>query len=464
MVVEEGNLLLTNHRLEALFGYAGGELRGTPLEKLVSEEERAELRAALAEFSVSPSAPRRCEFHGVAKSGERIPIEVELNAVDIDQGCRVIVTVTDSRRRKRHEEHFELALDAAPSAIIMVDSSGMIVLCNRLTEEVFGHTRDQLVGQSIEVLIPQRMQRDHSAYRAGYASKPRQRRMGHRSDLLGVRADGTEFPVEVALQPIQTEEDQFVITSVVDISERKASEREITAQNVRLTKLNEDLTAFAYSASHDLKAPLASIRGLSQCIAEDLDTDVDEARKNLGRIEALTERLPTLVEDVLSVANADGEGRAAAFWVDEHIQMAVARHALMSARNDVQIDVSGVSRFEVISEAVRFDSIIDNLVSNAIRYSDPDKAHRKIQISAELRGDEFDVDIRDNGLGIPEEMRERVFRMFERAHEHLPDGSGLGLALAKKHAERLSGDIRLKILDGWTIFSVRLESHSKGSP
>ena len=263
--------------------------------------------------------------------------------------------------------------------------------------------------------------------------------------------------MEVALQPLVTDDAQFVISSILDVSKRKAAEREIRQKNENLTQLNEDLSAFAYSASHDLKAPLATIRGLSQCILEDLEANrLGEVRTNIGRIEVLTERLSTLVEDVLSVARSEAQGESGTFRVDEQIRLSVAKHSELQSRHGVEVDLSAVGSIELESELVRFTSIIDNLISNAFRYSDPDKAHRVVEVSAECIDDALHVEVRDNGLGIPKEMHERIFRMFERAHARVPDGSGLGLALARKHAERLGGEISLKIRDEWTIFSVRI--------
>ncbi|MFK7998549.1 MAG: PAS domain S-box protein [Polyangiales bacterium] len=461
LVGEDGRILRTNGKLEELFGYAKNELANQSVSMLVPKEDRAQHPSHVDSFVKRPSSRLMGggELVGVTKGGKSIPIEVGLNPIETELGLRVVTTVVDIRERKHHEKRFKLALDAAPSAIIMVDSAGTIVLCNRLTEEVFGHPRAELIGQPIESLIPQRLHEAHVANRSGYVKVPERRKMGRGPDLWGLRADGTEFPVEVALQPITANDEQFVISSVLDISEQRSSARVLDAKNKLLTRLNEDLRAFAFSASHDLKAPLSSIQGLSECMAEDLAAgDLGEVGTNLNRINVLAEKLSTLVEDMLSVANADASAAPASFRVDEHVRLAIVRHSALAAQLRVEIDASAVEALALVSQAPRFDSIVDNLLSNALRYSDPNKQHREVRLSAERRDERFVLEVRDNGLGIPEGMREKVFRMFQRAHPHLPDGSGLGLALSRKHAQRMGGQLRLEILDGWTVFSLLLPS------
>ena len=328
----------------------------------------------------------------------------------------------------------------------------------RLTEEVFGYQREKLVGRPIEVLIPQRLHRKHAVYRSSYVQKPLRRSMGQGRALWGVRADGAEFPVEVALQPVTTDEGEYVISSVLDIGARLAAEKEIREKNSHLTKLNDELTAFAYSTSHDLKAPLSTVRGLVQCTMHDLDANrLNDVRQNMARIEALTEKLSVLIEDVLNVARADKvEESPEILRVRERIEASNEKLAQLREKNNVTVDLSSVQSCEFVSEARRFDSIVDNLLANAFLYVDPAKSERRVEVSSQLSDGVLTLHVKDNGIGIPEDMRVRVFQMFERVSASGPDGSGLGLALVAKHLDRLGGHVRLDVSGGWTTFSVRI--------
>ncbi len=339
-----------------------------------------------------------------------------------------------------------------------------------MTEKVFGYPRSELVGQPIEKMIPPHLHRKHAVYRSSYVNEPIPRSMGQGRALRGLRADGTEFPVEVALQPVTTGDEQFVICSVLDISERRAAEREIREKNAHLVKLNEELTAFAYSASHDLKAPLATIQGLARCIDEDLTDGVyDDVQKNVRRIEALSEKLSRLVEDVLLTARADRvEMVEESFRIDERVRASLERHVLLQEENGVEVDMSRVPPWAVVSQRERFDSVMDNLISNALRYSDPEKQSKALHVEVKRFEEGILLVVRDNGLGVPEDMRERVFQMFERAHPTVTQGSGLGLALVRKHAARLGGHVELSVEDGWTSFRfyvpLSTEPEEQGDP
>ncbi|MFK7988277.1 MAG: PAS domain S-box protein [Sandaracinaceae bacterium] len=460
IVAGDGTIRATNAKLEVLFGYASGELIGRPIEILVPKESRVHhpsLRQAFFEVPSPRAMGTGSQLQGVSRSGERIAVEIGLHPMETEEGLRILTTVLDVRERLRHETRFRQALDAAACAILMVDEAGKIVLCNALTESVFGYPADELVGQSIEILVPPAARRKHAVYRKSYMHSPETRMMGERDrDLHGLRADGTEFPAEIALSSVEAEDGRFVICSVLDISGRRLAEKEIHDSNRHLSALNAELTAFAYSTSHDLKAPLATIQGLARCIQDDLDDgELDDVRENVLRIDRLTAKLSTLVEDVLAMTQVDKAQQASVMVpVTERIELSLQRHRQLRLDHDVEVDLSGVDACNVITQEARFDSIVDNLLSNALRYSDPDKARREVWVAASKADAQVTLTVRDNGIGIPEDMRERIFGMFERAHTSQTSGSGLGLALVRKHLEKLGGTVELTVHDGWTTFRV----------
>lgn len=455
-----GAIVLTNRKLERLFGYEENELTGKGVDELVPTDARGyhgELRSAFFEHPSTRLMGTGRDLYGVSKTGALIPVEIGLNPIETDTGMLVMCTVLDITERKRQDERFRTALDAAPNAILMVNGAGTIVLCNVATVRVFGHGRADLIGRPVETLIPRSMHRRHAVYRTGYVSAPVPRTMGAGKELRGLHASGREFPVEVGLQPVSMPDGDYVIASVVDISEQYAARTEIDKKNAELRARNEEISTFAYSTSHDLKGPLVTIGALSKCVAEDVASgNLDEVAANVDRIQKLASRMSSLVEDVLSVAKSEhSEHPRTEIDVAEAIRESLA--SLDSQRQDsgVDVNVDVAAECTIVSERPRLDSIIGNLLANAIKYSDPEKAHRQVWVSAHRDANTFTLVVRDNGLGIPEDMRQRVFQMFQRGHTTSTPGSGLGLTLVQRQVERLGGTIELSANNG-TVFSVSI--------
>ena len=452
-------ILLANRRVEELFGYGREELLGVSVDTLVPDAARPhhkELRGAFLEYPSSRMMGTGRDLRGVAKSGSLIPIEIGLNPVQTAEGLVVMCTVLDITERKRQQERFNVALDAAPSAILMVDRNGIIVLCNRLVEEVFGYAREELLGQPVEKLIPRETQRRHTVYRSGYVASPTRRAMGANKKLRGLHSSGREIPVEVGLQPVSMPEGDFVIASVVDISDRVAADNEIQRKNAELTMRNDEIRTFAYSVSHDLKGPLATIDGLAQHLLEDLKgSELEDALDCTRQIQRLASRTANLVEDVLGLAQSeDASHPSTRVHVRRCVEEASTELETLRVQQGVDIQVDIPADLALATERPRFKSIVSNLLSNALKYSDPNKPQRWVRVTARL-DETFQLRVQDNGLGIPVDMVDRVFQMFQRAHAVSTPGNGLGLTLVQRHASRLGGSISLDA-SGDTEFLLEL--------
>ena len=365
-----------------------------------------------------------------------------------------MVSVLDIRERKNNEAMILRALNAASSAMIQVSENGVIELVNEMAGEIFGYQVDEMIGQPIEILVPEQFRRKHSVYRASYQNCPETRRMGSGRDLYGVRRDGSQFPVEIGLTPISEAEGRSVMATIVDITDRKARQSHIAQKNDQLRRLNDELLQFAYSASHDLKAPLASISGLLDFCELDLENgEVQEVTANIKKCKSLSSRLAKRIEDMLNLAKSDMDPAA---WQDTNVSAQVETIWSGLDSSDVRLvtDFQHVEQLRTV--LVRFSAIVENLLSNAIKFRDVRRKDCSISIKTWTESTHFLMSVEDNGIGIPIEHQDKVFNLFQRVSDTVQPGSGLGLALVKKNLTHLGGTIDLESSHGKTIFTMSL--------
>jgi PAS domain S-box-containing protein len=224
IVDKEGKIVLVNAQTESLFGYGRRELLDQPVEMLVPQRFRGGHPGHRTGFFAKPAARSMgagLELYGQRKDGTEFPVEISLSPLETEEGILVSSAIRDITARKKAEEKFRSLLEAAPDAIVIVDKGGKIVLVNAQTESLFGYGRQELLGQSVELLVPKRFQVAHPEHRSGFFAKPAARSMGAGLELYGQRKDGTEFPVEISLSPLETEEGILVSSAIRDITSQK---------------------------------------------------------------------------------------------------------------------------------------------------------------------------------------------------------------------------------------------------
>jgi PAS domain S-box-containing protein len=333
------------------------------------------------------------------------------------------------------------AVEFAPNGLLMSDHDGKIVLVNQEAERLFGHAREELLGKSIEILVPQRFRGHHSEYRAGFYEHPSARAMGAGRDLYGLRKDGSEFPIEIGLNPVQTDEGLYVLSSIVDITVRKKAEEALRKAAEDLKRSNQELEQFAYIASHDLQEPLRMVIGFLNLLDERYKPQLDEnAARYINFAVDGARRMSQLISDLLAYSRVEHIG--------PNIQPVDLNKVMTSATanlsNSIQESSAQITQDElptVQGNATQLTQLLQNLLGNAIKFR-REGVPPQIHLGCRRDGAHWLVTVKDNGIGIAPEYYDKIFMVFQRLHgrEKYP-GTGIGLAICRKIVERHGGSI-----------------------
>ena len=444
---EEYRLVYANATLERCFGVERGALLGkTDIEWLPEQVARETRRSD--EEALKSGKPR--EFTEAVPTPDGIAHQwlVVKFPVEEASGRRLVgglaVDVTDHKRAedqmRKSQAMFEKLFEASPDAIIATDRRGQIVGTNAQVERVFGYSYQELVGQSIEILMPDRLRGAHAIHRQAYYSQPHTRPMGEALAVYGRRRDGTEFPVDVLLSAVEFEEGQVVLSVARDVTERKRAEQELARRAQELARSNAELEQFAYVASHDLQEPLRMIASYTQLLerryAGKLDADADEfIRYTVDGVS----RMQELIQGLLTYSRA---GRRERSLQPVDCQAAVD-HALENLRAMIQESGAAVTGGDlpvVKADEIQLTQLFQNLIANSIKFRG--ERAPAIHLNAERNSRYWTFSVRDNGIGIEPQHSGRVFVMFQRLHGRGEyPGTGMGLAICKKIVERHDGRI-----------------------
>jgi PAS domain S-box-containing protein len=338
--------------------------------------------------------------------------------------------------RERAEERFRRAVESSPAGMLMIDGKGRIVLANRAAEEIFDYHREELNDQPIDILVPDRFKPLHPSHRERFMAEPATRAMGAGRELFGLRSDGSEVPIEIGLNPIQTDEGLFVLSSIVDITERKQAERQAQAKHKQLERTNQELDEFAHVVSHDLKAPLRGIISLSTWIAEDCAALLPkEAQEHLQLLTQRTRRMSELIDGILRYSLA-GREKSPAEPVDVG---ELVREVVDSLAPPPSIAVRVEAPLPIVHyDRTQLRQVFQNLLMNAIQHLGRPAGEVAVSCREEVGAFEFRVS--DNGVGIGKRHFERIFRVFQALSPDVPT-AGIGLAIVKKIVEKNGGSI-----------------------
>jgi len=452
-IIQVGNTVLAR-----LFGYSPQELVGQAIEMLVPERFQAPHPTLRLGYSAAPTQRPmggNRELFARRKDGTEFPVEIGLNPLATDAGTMILGAIVDLSERKRQESRLRATIEGAPMAMLMIDGEGSIVLLNAETERLFGYARDELRGQKVEVLVPERYRRRHPDHRSGFHAHPEARRMGEGRELFGLRKDGTEFPIEIGLSPVQTDLGPFVLSAIVDISERTRQANEVLLaanealkrSNEQLERSNIELQRFAYIASHDLQTPLRSIASFVDLIRVTYGESLDEeGRVWIDRIVGSVRHLQELIRHLLDYSRIDSASRSFEA-VSMHEVVFDATNLLDAPIRESGAQVESGELPIVLGDRSQLVQLLVNLIGNSLKYRSNEPP--RVEIAASRHATGWAFSLRDNGIGIAPRYHEKVFEIFQRLHNQQEyPGTGIGLAVCRKVVLRHGGSIWIESNEG----------------
>jgi PAS domain S-box-containing protein len=449
-----GEIVLLNVQAEKEFGYSRDELVGQPVKNIIPEgfAERiiADGTRSAAE-ALAQQIGTGIELIGRRKDSTEFPIELMLSPLESSEGILVTAAIRDITARKTTEMHLALMegryrglLEAAPDAMVVVNAAGEIVLLNVQAEKQFGYSRDALVGQPVKNIIPEGFAERIIADGTRSAAEALAQQIGTGIELIGRRKDGSEFPLEIMLSPLDSPDGILVTAAIRDITARKKVDAILIHKVDELYRSNEELGQFAYIASHDLQEPLRMVASYTQLLSRRYKGKLDaEADEFIAFAVDGANRMQRLIQDLLAFSRVGTKGRDLLHTSSER----ALRQALQNLRGAIE-ESGALVTYEfmpdVLADDMQLTQLFQNLIGNAIKYQSPGVP--RVNISAAQNGEgRWIFSVMDNGLGIDSQYFEKIFGMFQRLHKREEfAGTGIGLAICKKIAERHGTNITVE--------------------
>ena len=466
MVNPDGRIATWNEGARRLKGYAATEAVGRPISIFYEPDEVAKghpgrnLRYA-AEHGVYEGQGWR-----LRKDGSRFFADVAITALRDPAGtlrgfAKVTRDITDRRAAeealRESAARAQAVFDTAVDGILVIDEAGKVESVNRSTERIFGYAAAELLGRNVSVLMPEPDQSRHDDYLRHYLATGERKIIGIGREVVGRRKDGTTFPLDLSVSEVRLGERRVFTGIVRDVTVRRHAEEEIrqlteslerrvVERTAQLEEANLQLEAFAYSVSHDLRAPLRAVQGFAQALLEDYGEKLDETgREYARRAVGAAGDMDKLIRDLLEYSRL---GRREIPLSDlplaPVVRTAVAHLDGELAARGAAVDVEP-GDCTVRGNAAVLGQVLANLLSNAAKFVRPGEVPR-VRLDCQRLGDGFvRVNVHDNGIGVAPEHQKRIFNAFERLHgsEEYP-GTGIGLAIVRRGAERMGGRFGLE--------------------
>jgi PAS domain S-box-containing protein len=446
MMDPQGQIVSWNAGAERTKGYTADEIIGHNFSNFFPPEDIE--RGRPEEVLRITAASGRHEEQGmrVRKDGSRFLASVTFTALRDPAGnLRGFSEFShDLSKSKEAEAKYRGLLEAAPDAMVVVNQGGEIVLLNVQAEKQFGYRRDELLGQKVKNIIPEGFAERLIADDLRSAEDALAQQIGTGIELIGRRKDGSEFPIEIMLSPLENAQGTLVTAAIRDITTRKMAEANLLLKVKELNRSNEELGQFAYIASHDLQEPLRMVASYTQLLSRrykgKLDADADEF---IAFAVDGASRMQRLIQDLLAYSRVGTKGSD---LLDISSEDAL-QQALINLHGAIEESGALVTHDPlptVFADETQLTQLFQNLVGNAIKYQRPGVP--RVHISAAVNGGKkWTFSVRDNGLGIDPQYFEKIFGMFQRLHKREAfAGTGIGLAICKKIVEQHGGSITVE--------------------
>ncbi|WP_026842249.1 sensor histidine kinase [Citrifermentans bremense] len=477
----QGNISSWNAGAEQIAKYRGSEVIGKhfsllhPKEELRSGAPERELAIARSLGSLDLQGWR------LKKDGSRFWAAITLTAI-YDQGENLAgfaLIAHDNTEKRASDEALvksrnmlERLFETAPDGIVVVDDNGVIRRTNQQAEITFGYMREEMLGQRIELLVPERYHKHHRQHRRNYFADPRARKMGIGLELYGRHKDGHEIPVDIMLNPIETPDGAWVFAVIRDITSQRQGEAKILELNLALRNQleqlgasNKELESFSYSVSHDLRAPLRHIIGFVDLLNAKAGNVLDEkSRHYLEVISEAANKMGLLIDDLLAFSRM-GRSEMMKGWVDLGLLVREIVNDLESDSKEREIQWDVATLPIVLGDAAMLRQVLINLIGNAVKFT-RSREEAKIAIGAIDREQETEIFVRDNGVGFDEAYASKLFGLFQRLHANEEfEGTGVGLAIVQRIVLRHGGRVWAEgAVDGGATFWFSLPKGLTQSP
>jgi PAS domain S-box-containing protein len=466
----DGIITSWNKGAQRIFGYSADEVIGKPITILLPKNlwhEETEILGRLR----SGERVDHFETSRVRKDGSTIAISLTISPIrdaagaitgiskiarDVTELKQLLAREAASRVEMLAERKFRELIENAPDAILQVDSIGLIVLANRTAEIVFGYGRDELIGMSVDALVPETARSRHPANREKFGAAGERRPMGMGLDLHAVRKDGREFPVEISLSPNRSEGGINITAVIRDVTERKRAEQqihsleqsytaELEARHKEAERLNQLKSEFIASVSHELRTPLHTIIGFAELLGEEGVGSLNEKqRRFVHHIQTDSEHLLGLINDVLDLSRIEAGGlvvRTETLSLQAAITEAVNAIRPQASGKHVVVREDRIPNASVVADPLRMRQILYNLLSNGVKFTDPGG---EVVVTATVDEDFIEITVADTGIGISLEECGRIFDKFYQVGyttTGVRQGTGLGLTICKQLVEIQCGRI-----------------------
>jgi len=427
-----GSIVGLNGLTERMFGYSREELLHQPVELLVPGRLRSSHERNRSSYSEAPRTRPMGgdrELLGLRKSGEEFPVQISLSPIEIGNETLITSIIRDMTAQRAAEAHFRALLEAAPDGMVVVDANGRIVVVNSQTERLFGYSREELIDRPVEMLLPDRFRDRHRDHRASYASDPKLRPMGAGQALTGRTKSGTEFPVEISLSPLMTEQGRLVISAVRDITERRRAEAIIQASLREKEALLKEI-------HHRVKNNLQVTSSLLRLQAAAIDDPA--AREMFVETESRIQSMALVHEKLYQSTNLSRIDFAD--YVRSLGDLLFRSSAITPSR--ITLDVAGNQTFFSIDTAVPCGLIVNELLSNALKHAFPAGRAGHIHVRLEEHLERWvTIHVSDDGVGLPSGF-------------DLASAETLGLRLVRALVEQIDGRISIHAFETGSRFSI----------